>query len=434
MPRERHEPVRLTRIYTRGGDKGQTSLGDGARVSKLDLRIGAYGTVDELNAALGVVLAGDCPDEIREVLARVQNELFDLGADLSVPLENEARLRVTQEQVDALERDCDRFNAELPELRSFVLPGGSESRSTSPRRAHRRPPSRARGARRGWSPRAQPRRARVPEPPLGSSLHPCEGRQCRRRPGGAALEAWELGLAFLASFVAGYIGSMLGLVLGTLRLPFMVLAAGSPLAAAGTNIAISAAAAGAGGLAHARAGRVDWRVVAWTAPPSIAGAIAGALVADDVSEALLYGLIAGVLVWSGIDLALRPIAARPRERLRVGRGSALAFAIGVLGGAVGVILGTLRMPALVRSVGLDVRRAAGTNLVVGFLLGLAGFATYAAGSGVEWGLLAAGLVGAIPGGWLGARATGRLPENVLRIALGVVLVLVGVTFAVQAIL
>ena len=86
MPRERDEPVRLTRIYTRGGDKGQTSLGDGARVSKLDLRIGAYGTVDELNAALGVVLAGDCPDEIREMLARVQNELFDLGADLSVPL------------------------------------------------------------------------------------------------------------------------------------------------------------------------------------------------------------------------------------------------------------------------------------------------------------------------------------------------------------
>ena len=247
---------------------------------------------------------------------------------------------MTQEQVDALERDCDRFNAELPELRSFVLPGGSELRSASPRRAHRLTPSRARGARRGWSPRAQPDRARVPEPPLGSSLHPCEGRQRRRRPGGAALEAWELGLAFLASFVAGYIGSMLGLVLGTLRLPFMVLAAGSPLAAAGTNIAISAAAAGAGGLAHARAGRVDWRVVAWTAPPSIAGAIAGALVADDVSEALLYGLIAAVLVWSGIDLALRPIAARPRERLRVGRGSALAFAIGVLGGAVGVILGT----------------------------------------------------------------------------------------------
>jgi hypothetical protein len=226
---------------------------------------------------------------------------------------------------------------------------------------------------------------------------------------------------------------MLGLVLGTLRLPLIVLASGSPLAAAGTNIAISAAAAGAGGLKHAREGRVDWRVVAWTAPPSVAGAIAGALIADDVSEALLYGVIAAVLVWSGIDLALRPVAARPRATLRVARGGALSFLIGVLGGAVGVILGTLRMPALVRSVGLDVRRAAGTNLVVGFLLGVAGFATHAAGEGVDWPVLAAGLAGAIPGGWLGARATGRLPENVLRLALGAVLVLVGLVFAVQAV-
>jgi cob(I)alamin adenosyltransferase len=125
-PRRRDEPVRLTRIYTRGGDMGETSLGDGARVSKLDLRIGAYGTVDELNALVGLVLAADGTPEISDVLTRVQNELFDLGADLSVPLEREARLRVTQEQVDALERDCDRFNAELPQLRSFVLPGGSE--------------------------------------------------------------------------------------------------------------------------------------------------------------------------------------------------------------------------------------------------------------------------------------------------------------------
>ena len=226
---------------------------------------------------------------------------------------------------------------------------------------------------------------------------------------------------------------MLGLVLGTLRLPLIVIATGSPLAAAGTNIAISAAAAGAGGLKHAREGRVDWRVVAWTAPPSVAGAIAGALVADDVSEALLYWLIAAVLVWSGVDLALRPITARPRERLRVGRGGVLAFGIGLLGGAVGVILGTLRMPALVRSVGLDVRRAAGTNLVVGFLLGVAGFAAHAAGGeGVDWAVLAAGLGGALPGGWLGARASGRVSENTLRLALGAVLVVVGIAFAVQA--
>jgi cob(I)alamin adenosyltransferase len=125
MARARDEPVRLTRIYTRGGDAGQTSLGDGSRVSKLDPRIQAYGAVDELNAVLGLVLTGDVPAEVRAVLERVQNELFDLGADLCVPAEVEGRLRVDQSQVDRLEEDCDRFNAELPELRSFVLPGGT---------------------------------------------------------------------------------------------------------------------------------------------------------------------------------------------------------------------------------------------------------------------------------------------------------------------
>jgi uncharacterized membrane protein YfcA len=226
---------------------------------------------------------------------------------------------------------------------------------------------------------------------------------------------------------------MLGLVLGTLRLPFIVVATGSPLAAAGTNIGISAAAAGAGAVRHAREGRVDWRVVAWIAFPSVAGAVLGALLADDVSESLLYGLIAAVLVWSGVDLALRPIKPQPQRRLRLGRGSGLSFLIGALGGAVGVILGTLRMPALIRSVGMDVRRAAGTNLVVGFMLGIAAFATHAVTRGIDWDVLLAGLAGAIPGGWFGARATGRVREEALRVGLGVVLVVVGVAFAVQAV-
>jgi cob(I)alamin adenosyltransferase len=126
VPRDRDEPVRLTKIYTRGGDAGETSLGDGSRVSKLDERIAAYGTVDELNSVLGFVLAGGCAPSIREALLRVQNELFDLGADLSVPLHHEGRLRTTQDQIDRLEADCDRLNAELPELTSFVLPGGGE--------------------------------------------------------------------------------------------------------------------------------------------------------------------------------------------------------------------------------------------------------------------------------------------------------------------
>lgn len=246
------------------------------------------------------------------------------------------------------------------------------------------------------------------------------------------MEAWQLALAAAGSFAAGYLGSLLGLVLGTLRLPLFVWLAGSPLAAAGTNIAVSAASAASGSVAHARSRRVDWRLVAWMAPPSVAGAIAGALAADDVSEGLLYAAIAAVLVWSGVDLALRPVRARARERLRLWLAVAGGFGIGALGGAVGVILGTLRMPALVRGVGMDVKRAAGTNLVVGFLLGLAGFATHAGSVGVDWELLLAGLAGAIPGGWLGAHAAGRFDEDALRVALGVVLVAVGAVFAARA--
>ena len=126
-PRAPDEPVRLTRIYTRAGDLGETSLGDGSRVSKLDCRIGAFGTVDELNSALGVVLAGDVPDAMRGPLERIQNELFDVGADLSVPWGISDRLRVEQPMIDRLEQLCDEFNADLPELRSFVLPGGTET-------------------------------------------------------------------------------------------------------------------------------------------------------------------------------------------------------------------------------------------------------------------------------------------------------------------
>jgi cob(I)alamin adenosyltransferase len=128
-PRERDEPVRLTRIYTRGGDLGETSLGDGSRVSKLDGRVVAYGTVDELNSQLGLALAlPDLDPGLREPLERIQNELFDVGADLSVPFSsNDARLRITQASIDELERLCDLHNEHLPELKSFVLPGGTEA-------------------------------------------------------------------------------------------------------------------------------------------------------------------------------------------------------------------------------------------------------------------------------------------------------------------
>jgi cob(I)alamin adenosyltransferase len=127
VARKREEPVRLTRIYTRTGDAGETSLGDGSRVSKLDPRIGACGAVDELNSLIGLALVAVPDGEHRATLERIQNELFDVGADLSVPFETGDRLRIEQPAVDRLEADCDRFNAALEPLRSFVLPGGTEA-------------------------------------------------------------------------------------------------------------------------------------------------------------------------------------------------------------------------------------------------------------------------------------------------------------------
>ncbi len=124
--------VRLTRIYTRGGDKGETSLGDGKRVAKDDLRVAAYGTVDEANAAIGVArghLSGDAGD----MAGRIQDDLFDLGADLCVPEDGakgeragNAPLRVTAAQVARLEAEIDHMNQSLEPLDSFILPGGTQ--------------------------------------------------------------------------------------------------------------------------------------------------------------------------------------------------------------------------------------------------------------------------------------------------------------------
>lgn len=119
--------VKLTKIYTKTGDTGTTSLGDMSRTAKTDPRIEAYATVDEANSYLGVVLTMKLQDDTRRTLEKVQNDLFDVGADLCTPVTDEAKLRVTQEQIDYLERTIDIANATLAPLMSFVLPGGTEA-------------------------------------------------------------------------------------------------------------------------------------------------------------------------------------------------------------------------------------------------------------------------------------------------------------------
>jgi cob(I)alamin adenosyltransferase len=138
--------VNLTRIYTRLGDDGKTHLGDMSRVPKTHPRIEAYGTVDELNAQLGLALTvPGLPDEHADWLRRIQNDLFDVGADISVPDGGDReRLRVQSAQTTWLEEICDRVNADLPSLKSFVLPGGTPAAAhlhicrTVCRRAERR--------------------------------------------------------------------------------------------------------------------------------------------------------------------------------------------------------------------------------------------------------------------------------------------------------
>jgi cob(I)alamin adenosyltransferase len=130
MSRERSEnPVVLSRIYTRTGDDGTTALADGSRTAKTDSRLAAYADVEEANCAIGVAITfGELPPEITGLLSRVQNELFDLGADLANPVTDNPPyppLRIEEEYITRLERECDAFNEDLPTLRSFLLPGGS---------------------------------------------------------------------------------------------------------------------------------------------------------------------------------------------------------------------------------------------------------------------------------------------------------------------
>ncbi len=131
---------RLSKIYTRTGDKGTTGLGDGSRVDKDSLRVEAYGTVDELNSAVGLVLTADLPEGVQACLTRTQHELFDLGGELCMP----GYTMISDEFVSGLERDLDAFNEDLPALKDFILPGGSEAAArchlarTIARRAERR--------------------------------------------------------------------------------------------------------------------------------------------------------------------------------------------------------------------------------------------------------------------------------------------------------
>jgi uncharacterized protein len=235
--------------------------------------------------------------------------------------------------------------------------------------------------------------------------------------------------------VTALAGGLVGLVLGNIRLPVLVLAASSPAAGAGANIGVSAVAALAAAVAHIRAGRIDWRLFAWMAPPSMVGAVIGGLLSGVVPGNALLVVIGVTLLGFGADLLRSKPGRREPGSGRVSARAAIltGAVIGVLGGFVGLILGALRLPALLRFVGADAFRAVGTNAAVGFCLGVAGVFGHLP-EGVDWTLLGVGAATSVPGAILGARLTGRLDERQLLRAVGLVLLVSGTALILQGIL
>jgi uncharacterized membrane protein YfcA len=238
------------------------------------------------------------------------------------------------------------------------------------------------------------------------------------------------------SFAVSFFGGLVGLVLGNLRLPLILLFASSPAAGAGANVAISGAAAITSSLRHWRGGRVNWPLFGWMAPTSLIGAVGGGLISGVLPDRVLLAVIAVFVLMGAVEVARyrRPEGDDrvPTRRDLLVNAALVGFAVGVLGGLVGLILGSLRLPAMVRWAGVTPHAAVGTNAAVGAVVGVGGLVGHLP-SGIDWGILGVGAAAAIPGAYLGARFTGRLDERQLLRAMTAILVVSGLALAAQAI-
>lgn len=256
---------------------------------------------------------------------------------------------------------------------------------------------------------------------------------------------WHALLLALISFLVGILGGFVGLALGTMRLPAMLLLGMPAPIAGGTNIMVSSLASLAGTVRHLRAGRVNLRIVLTMGVPAFIGAFIGGLFSDRTPEHLLIALAGALVFWQGVEFLI--IA---RDRMRSGQSSGalfgaglegspglftpprmaaeggIGFAVGMLGGAVGLILGSIRLPALVRILRVDPRIAAGTNLFIGFVMGAAGWVGHIISGQVDWVLLAMMGATAMAGSYLGANLTGKVNLNLLILAMGLTLLAVGI--------
>jgi uncharacterized membrane protein YfcA len=247
----------------------------------------------------------------------------------------------------------------------------------------------------------------------------------------------ELAAFAIWCFLVAFAGGLAGLVLGNIRLPATLLVSPGAAAAGGANLLISGAAAAAGAVSHIRAGRVNWRLFWWMLPPSVAGAAGGGYLSGVIPENLLLACIAVVLLYSGVDLlrwSPRPASggapARSRDFDR--RAAVISGAlVGLLGGLVGLILGTLRLPALIRHVGEPPSTAVGTNLAVGVCVGVAGALGHLPSAAPGWGVAAVGAAASVPGALLGARLTGRLSDVQLVHSIGAILLVAATAIVVR---
>jgi uncharacterized membrane protein YfcA len=242
------------------------------------------------------------------------------------------------------------------------------------------------------------------------------------------VEALELTVLAVWSFTVALAGGIAGLVLGNLRLPAVVALAAAPAAGAGANVVISGISAFAASVAHWRAGRNDWHLLGWLAPTSLAGGIVGGLISGALPGRILLFAIGLVVLYGAVEIVrgpARPAAAAQRSRARtIANAALIGFAIGVLGGTVGLILGTLRLPALMRWVGTTARSAVGTNSAAGVVVAVGGLIGHLS-TGIDWALVAVGGAASIPGALLGARVVGRLSERQLLRAIAVICTIAG---------
>ena len=261
---------------------------------------------------------------------------------------------------------------------------------------------------------------------------------------------WKAVLLTAISFAVGILGGFVGLALGTIRLPAMLLLGMSAPIAGGTNILVSGLACLSGSIRHLREGRVNVRIVLVMGIPAFVGAFIGGFLSDVAPEGILI-LLAGLLVfWQGIEFL---IMARERRRegatntnmfggemsgsagmFTPGRMSAeagIGLGVGLLGGAVGLILGSIRLPALIRILRVDPRIAAGTNLFIGMFIGAFGWVGHVLQGEVDYVLLVFMGVAAMIGSYYGAKLTGRVQLDSLILAMGLVLLAVGAILTVR---